>query len=66
MTPNIRAVRNYVEAMNHGLKLLDSIPMSLGLIRELHIKLMHGVRGQEQRPGEFRDIPNYIGSPGWL
>jgi Fic family protein len=25
---------------------------------------MHGVRGQEQRPGDFRDIPNYIGRPG--
>ncbi len=64
MTPNVREVRNYVEALNHGLKLLDTIPVSLRLIRELHIKLMHGVRGQEQRPGEFRDIPNYIGRPG--
>jgi Fic family protein len=25
---------------------------------------MHGVRGQEQRPGEFRDVPNCIGRPG--
>jgi Fic family protein len=64
MTPNVREVRNYVEALNHGLKLLDKIPVSLRLIRELHIKLMHGVRGQEQRPGEFRDVPNYIGRPG--
>src|ERR1700680_3327470 len=64
MTPSVREVRNYVQALNHGLELLGKMPVSLRFIRELHKKLMHGVRGQEQRPGEFRDIPNYIGRPG--
>jgi Fic family protein len=64
LAPNVREVRNYVEALNFGLGQLERIPVSLRLIRDLHKKLMHGVRGQEQRPGEFRDIPNYIGKPG--
>ena len=64
MNPSVREVRNYVEALNTGLKLLEKMPVSLRFIRELHKTLMHGVRGQEQRPGEFRDVPNYIGRPG--
>jgi len=64
LTPNVREVRNYVDALNFGLGQLEKMPVSLRLIRDLHKTLMHGVRGQEQRPGEFRDIPNYIGRPG--
>ena len=64
LTPNVREVRNYVEALNFGLGRLADIPVSLRLIRDVHKKLMHAVRGQEQRPGEFRDVPNYIGRPG--
>jgi Fic family protein len=64
LTPNVREVRNYVDAITFGLGRLEKIPVSLRLIRDLHKTLMHGVRGQEQRPGEFRDIPNYIGRPG--
>jgi Fic family protein len=64
MAPNVREVRNYVDALNVGLQQLEKIPVSLRLIRDLHKTLMHGVRGQEQRPGEFRDIANYIGRPG--
>ncbi len=61
---NVREVRNYVDALNFGLKQLEKLPVCLRLIRECHQKLMRGVRGQEQRPGEFRDIQNYVGKPG--
>ena len=38
--------------------------MSLRLIREIHRRLMAGVRGQNATPGEFRTSQNWIGSPG--
>lgn len=41
----------------------DDLPLSLRLIRTLHGILMEGVRGAEQRPGEFRQIQNQIGWP---
>jgi Fic family protein len=54
-------VANCVTAMNHGLTLLESMPLCLRLIRELHEKLLTGVRGAEETPGEFRRIQNFIG-----
>ncbi len=58
---DISEVSNYVSAMGYGLDRLDNLPFSLRLIRELHGRLLHGVRGQENRIGEFRTIQNYIG-----
>lgn len=59
-----REVLNYVEAMNHGLRRLKAIPVSLRLIRELHAKLMKGVRGHHEQPGEFRRSQNFIAHHG--
>lgn len=59
--PDVQEVANYVKALEHGLSRLNEIPMSLRLIRELHSKLMHGVRGSSQRAGEFRKVQNFIG-----
>lgn len=59
-----REVANYVRAMRHGLDRLPQIPLSLGLIRELHAHLLEGVRGGEKKPGEFPTSQNYIGRPG--
>jgi Fic family protein len=61
---DVREVANYVAALELGLALLDNIPVSLRLIRLVHERLMAGVRGQDQRPGEFRQIPNLIGTRG--
>lgn len=61
---NVKEVRNYVDALNFGLKQLEKLPVCLRVIRDTHQQLMRGVRGQEQRPGEFRDIQNYVGKPG--
>lgn len=55
---------NHVRAMNLGRRLLDELPLSGRLIREVHRELLTGVRGQEQRPGEFRKTQNWIGAPG--
>jgi Fic family protein len=57
-------ILNYVNAMNYGLDRLEELPMSLRLIREIHQKLMQGVRGQNATPGEFRRIQNWIGPQG--
>ena len=59
---DVEEVLNYVAAMNFGLSRVREIPLSLRLIREIHAKLMKGVRGQHRDPGEFRRTQNWIGS----
>lgn len=60
--PNdVKEVRNYVVALEKGVKRLADIPLSLRLVRELHRTLMTGVRGDSADPGEFRRIQNWIG-----
>lgn len=60
-TPEVREVGNYVAALEFGLGRLNDLPISLRLIRECHERLMRGVRGAGQFPGEFRRKQNYIG-----
>ena len=62
--PDVREVANYVQALEYGLKRLQELPVSLRLIREIHAKLMEGVRGDHLTPGEFRRSQNWIGPPG--
>ncbi|MFH1633092.1 MAG: Fic family protein [Chloroflexota bacterium] len=57
-------VHNYVSALEYGLGRLTTLPVSLRLIRELHQRLMQGVRGEHWTPGEFRRSQNWIGPPG--
>ena len=61
---DLREVGNYVVALEHGLARLESLPVSLRLVREMHDLLMRGVRGDMAAPGEFRRSQNWIGSPG--
>ncbi len=60
---DVREVRNYVRALEHGIPRLRSLPLSLRLVRELHERLMRGVRGEYATPGEFRRSQNWIGVP---
>lgn len=62
--PDVQEVRNYVRAMEYGLERLAKLPLSLRLVREIHARLMRGVRGEHARPGEFRQSQNWIGPPG--
>lgn len=57
-----REVLNYIRALERGLELLKSMPVALRMVRELHGVLMAGVRGGQDRPGEFRTVQNFIGS----
>jgi Fic family protein len=58
---DIEEVVNYVTAMNYGLARLETLPLSLRLLREIHGKLLAGGRGSEKSPGEFRHSQNWIG-----
>jgi cell filamentation protein, protein adenylyltransferase len=62
---DIREVRNYVAALQHGVRRLkeDDFPISLRLIKEMHKILLTGVRGHDKTPGEFRVSQNWINSP---
>jgi Fic family protein len=61
---DVEEVANYVAALELGFELLQRMPICLRLVREVHTRLMQGVRGQDRRPGEFRHIAVQIGGLG--
>jgi len=63
---DVSEVVNHVTAMNYGLQRLETLPLSLRLIREIHERLLEGVRGSAKDPGEFRRSQNWIGARGAL
>jgi Fic family protein len=63
-TSDAREVFNYVRALDYGLERVKTLPISLRLIREVHAKLMEGVRGEIMTPGEFRRSQSWIGPAG--
>jgi Fic family protein len=60
--PDVEEVLNYIDAMEWGLSQLERMPLSTRLIREIHRRLMAGVRGRERTPGELRTSQNWIGT----
>lgn len=61
---DVDEVLNYIAAMNHGLTRLPTLPVSTRLIREIHERLLRGVRGNHLTPGEMRRSQNWIGPGG--
>ena len=60
--PNdVKEIENYIRAISYGFDRLETLPLSLRLIREIHAILMEGVRGENKTPGEFRRSQNWIG-----
>jgi Fic family protein len=59
----IDEIENYIAALNFGIERLQSLPVSLRLVREIHEVLMTDMRGGEstRTPGEFRRSQNWIG-----
>jgi len=58
---DIIEVSNYIAAINYGIERLQSFPLSLRFIRELHGKMLASGRGSRKEPGEFRRSQNWIG-----
>jgi len=60
-------VVNYLHALTHG---LDAItigdPITVGLLCEMHDRLLSGVRGDKANPGELRTTQNFIGSTPYI
>lgn len=61
---DVGEIVNYVRAMNHGLRRLDELPLSLRLLREIHAELLRDGRGAHATPGDFRASQNWIGPSG--
>lgn len=61
---DVAEVVNYVKAMNYGLNRLEKLPISVRLFREIHEKLLTGVRGSALTPGELRRSQNWVGPAG--
>ncbi|MDZ8031859.1 Fic family protein [Nostoc sp. DedSLP04] len=57
-----KEVSNYGKALVLGQKLLENIPISLRLIKDIHKELLSGVRGHHRDPGNFRRSQVHIGA----
>lgn len=58
---DVKEIGNYLKALNYGLERVNTLPLSLRFIREVHKVLLKGVRGEDKNPGEFRRSQNWIG-----
>ncbi len=61
---DILEIANYRSVLITAERQLESRPLTLFLIRQMHKELMAGVRGQDKGAGKFRTTQNYIGRPG--
>lgn len=54
-------ILHYIKAMNTGLDRLNSLPLSLRLIKEVHSTLLTDARSsRSSQPGEFRSSQNWV------
>lgn len=60
----INEVLNYRTAMWRADSLLKELPLCQCIIKEAHKVLLTGVRGHDKSRGEYRRVPNWIGTPG--
>jgi Fic family protein len=58
---DLEEVSRYIRALNHGVRRLRDLPLSVRLLREVHDQLLRGARGGDKTPGELRTSQNWIG-----
>lgn len=59
---DVERILHYIQAMEYGLRRLETLPMSLRFIREIHKVLIEGTADAPGKtPGEFRTSQNWIG-----
>jgi len=63
---DVEEVNNYVKALEFGFNYLKKNPINLEFILKTHKILLTNVRGDEAKPGEFRDGRVWIGPPGCI
>lgn len=62
MPQDVERIHHYINAMEYGLKRLESLPLSLRFIREIHRVLLEETADSPGKtPGEFRTSQNWIG-----
>jgi Fic family protein len=61
---DVEEVLNYIDALEWGLGQLGKLPLGVRLIRDMHRRLLSGVRGRERTPGKFRTTQNWVGESG--
>lgn len=61
---DVEEVVNYTRALNYAIDRLKSYPVCNSLLKEIHLRLLSGVRGEDKEPGEFRGSQNWIGCSG--
>lgn len=59
---DVADVINYISASLYAIERLESFPLCNRFLRDIHGKLLTGIRGQEKEPGEFRKSQNWIGA----
>jgi len=57
-------VINYIKATEVALQKLNTLPLCNRFIKDIHVILMQGARGENKEPGEFRRSQNWIGGEG--
>jgi Fic family protein len=57
---DVRELLNYRDAFEFVSGYLNDGPVTEGLIREIHRRLVAGVRGGSAAPGEYRRVQNYV------
>ncbi|MFT5329312.1 MAG: Fic family protein [Parasphingorhabdus sp.] len=61
---DIEEITNYRAAVRIAETALQERPISCSLIREVHQRLLQGVRGRDKTPGAFREDQNWVGRYG--